>query len=158
VIVFAAAVTPRPATAQDATWLAAPGSNDFDNDANWTPTGEPSGTATFNASSATSVTFSNNWTIMDGWTFNPGAPAYTLTTDPSQLVFNGKGIVTNGVAVPLNNNFFVDFYNTSSSGATTLNNNSVLTFHDSSNAAGTTLTNTAYVYFIDNSSAANATI
>ena len=43
-----------PSHAQDATWLANPGSGDFNTGANWTPATVPTGTAFFGTSSTTS--------------------------------------------------------------------------------------------------------
>src|SRR5215831_13203451 len=83
-----------PARAQDATWSTAPGSSNFNTDANWTPATVPTGTAFFGASNTTALSFSANTTV-GGWTFNAGAPAYTFTTS-NLLDFNGAGIVING--------------------------------------------------------------
>src|SRR5213076_484638 len=78
-LVAVAALLPGVARAQDATWLAAPATNDFNTAANWTPATVPTGTAFFDTSNTTSLTFSNAFTVVGGWTFNVGAPAYTFT-------------------------------------------------------------------------------
>jgi hypothetical protein len=67
-----------PAAAQDATWLASPGSGDFNTGTNWGTGAVPTGTASFGASNTTSLSFSSNTTI-GGWTFNSGAAAYTFS-------------------------------------------------------------------------------
>ena len=46
------------ALAQDATWLATPASGDFNTPANWTPRRVPTGIASFDTSSITTLTFS----------------------------------------------------------------------------------------------------
>src|SRR5438477_6657366 len=56
-----------PAAAQDATWLLAPGSGDFNTAANWTPGTVPTGTAFFGTSGVTAVSFSAGTTV-GGWT------------------------------------------------------------------------------------------
>ena len=61
-----------PAAAQDATWLANPGSGDFNTAANWTPGTVPTGTAFFGTSSTTALSFAADTTV-NGWTFNAGA-------------------------------------------------------------------------------------
>src|SRR5690348_8196922 len=67
------------AHAQDATWLAAPATNDWDTAANWTPATVPTNTAFFGASNTTSLTFSAATTSINTIKFNAGAPAYTFT-------------------------------------------------------------------------------
>ena len=89
------------AQAQDATWKTAPGSSDFNTAANWTPATVPAGTAFFGSSTITTPSFSN-FTSLNGWTFNAGAPAYNFNV--GQVVqFNGAGIVLLGLffLVPL---------------------------------------------------------
>src|SRR5258708_16637325 len=82
-----------PALAQDATWLATPGSGDFNTAANWTPATVPAGTASFGLSSTTGLSFSAN-TAIGGSTFNPGASAHTFPN--AQLVnFHAAGSVIN---------------------------------------------------------------
>src|SRR5258708_4962325 len=68
-------VVAAPALAQDAPWLAAPGSGNFNTAANWTPATVPAGTASFGLSSTTGLSFSAN-TAIGGWAFKPGAPRY----------------------------------------------------------------------------------
>jgi hypothetical protein len=86
-------VAPPVTRAQDATWLAAPGSSDFNTGTNWSGGTAPGGTASFGASSTTSLTFSSGVTFIGGLTFNAGAPAYTLTTSGIQgLAITGADI------------------------------------------------------------------
>src|SRR5690242_805939 len=59
-----------PASAQDATWLASPGSGDYATAANWSTGTVPSGTASFGNSSITALSFSTTITTVGGWTFN----------------------------------------------------------------------------------------
>src|SRR5262249_51651393 len=75
----AALLAAMPARAQDATWQLNPGTADYNTAANWTPATVPTGTAFFGATNAPNLTFSSAATIVGGWTFNAGAPAYTFT-------------------------------------------------------------------------------
>lgn len=152
------AIIATAASAQDATWQAAPGSNDFDTDANWAPAGVPAGTAYFNASNTTALSFSSGFSTSSGWTFNAGAPVYTFTNSASTLDFTGTGITINGGGATVDNAFFLLFNNSSTAGAATINNSLVLHFYDSSSAGTATLANTGYVYFNNSSSAAGARI
>ena len=52
----ALAVVGTPAAAQNATWLANPGSGDFYDANNWSPNSVPTGTATFGTSATTTLT------------------------------------------------------------------------------------------------------
>lgn len=71
-----------PAHAQDATWLPNPGSNNFNTASNWTPATVPTGTAFFGTSNTTSIAFQSFTTTSVGTLqFNPGAPAYSFTTE-----------------------------------------------------------------------------
>ena len=75
---------PGLASAQDATWLLAPGTPDFNTSTNWNPVAPPAGptgTATFDASSATTISFSQA-TSVGTFFFNAGALSYTFTPPP----------------------------------------------------------------------------
>jgi hypothetical protein len=111
----AAALLPGAGRAQDATWLASPGSGDYNTAANWNPAAVPTGTASFGTSSVTSVSFSAD-TNFGGWTFNSGAPAYTFTNGQF-LNFTGAGIVINGGSASITNNHDLDFNNGSTAGS-----------------------------------------
>ena len=166
-----------PALAQNATWNAAPASNDFDSAGNWTPATVPTGTATFGASNITSLTFSA-LTTFDGWTFQAGAPSYTFNNAQS-LGFMGAGILGNsnvtvnntGTVVFLNastadnativNSNTVGFFNTSTAGTANINNTGFITFNDTSSAGASTInssTNIGNLQFLNGSTAGNATI
>jgi autotransporter-associated beta strand protein len=144
------------ANAQDATWLAAPGTGDFNTAANWTPATVPTGTASFGASNTTNLTISAATTI-GGWTFNAGASNYTFTNNGSLLTFTGAGIVINGGSANITSSF-MDFQNSSTAGSATITTSQVLEFDNSSTAGSATITNTGNVGFDNSSTAGNATI
>src|SRR5580700_8305516 len=116
-------VAALPAVAQDATWLANPGSNLYNAFANWTPATVPTGTAFFGASNTTSLSFEDDATV-GGWTFNAGAPAYTFNNS-HHLLFDGAGIVSNGgsVAIITNSGGTTTFSNASTAGNATITTN-----------------------------------
>ena len=93
-----------PARAQDATWSTAPGSSNFNTAANWTPATVPTGTASFGASNTTSIAFQAFTTTSVGTLqFNPGAPAYSFTTEngfSTSISITGTGIVNNSTNAP----------------------------------------------------------
>ena len=104
-LVAVAALLPGVARAADATWLAAPVDGVFNNNLNWSPATVPTGTASFNTSATTSLTFSALFTVVGGWTFNAGASAYTFTIGGVNSVnLNGAGIVINGGSASITNN------------------------------------------------------
>src|SRR5262245_22763078 len=104
--VAVALLAPMPAQAQNATWLSTPGPSDYHSAASWSPATVPTGTAFFDATSASALTVTGGTTAVGGWTFNSGAPAYTIAVGPGQLVFNGAGIVINaGSAAITTQNF-----------------------------------------------------
>lgn len=77
---LAAVILPSgPTWAQSATWLANPGSADYDTGSNWNPATVPTDTATFGTSATSSLTFSSPIDDVGGWTFNAGASNYTFT-------------------------------------------------------------------------------
>jgi autotransporter-associated beta strand protein len=116
--------TALPGMAQDATWLANPGSNLYNAFANWNPAAVPTGTAFFGASTTTSLSFEDDATV-GGWTFNAGAPAYTFNNSHN-LLFDGAGIVSNGgsVAIITNSGGTTTFSNASTAGNATITTNS----------------------------------
>jgi autotransporter-associated beta strand protein len=113
-----------PAVAQDATWLANPGSNLYNAFANWTPATVPTGTAFFGASNTTSLSFEDDATV-GGWTFNAGASAYTFNNS-HHLLFDGAGIAINGSSATIINNSggITTFDNSSTAGNATITTNS----------------------------------
>jgi autotransporter-associated beta strand protein len=128
------------ALAQDATWLATPASGDFSTPTNWTPGTVPTGVATFGGSSVTTLTFSGSRNI-DGFTFDPGAPAYTFNlTSGFGLRFHTDGIINNSGNAPT--------FNVS---------NSQLIFDDSSTAGNAIINlNAGTVQFLGTSTAGTA--
>lgn len=120
-LVYAALIAAAlPVMAQDATWLANPGSNLYNAFANWNPATVPTGTAFFGASNTTSLSFEDDATV-GGWTFNAGAPAYTFNNS-HHLLFDGAGIVSNGGSVAIINNSggITTFDNSSTAGNATI--------------------------------------
>ena len=93
-----------PAAAQDATWNLN-GTGVYNTGGNWTPNTVPTGTAFFGVSNQNTVTFSLvSIASVGGWTFNPGASAYTfdVATSSKFLSFVGAGIVINGGSAAIN--------------------------------------------------------
>ncbi|MBV8410996.1 MAG: autotransporter-associated beta strand repeat-containing protein, partial [Alphaproteobacteria bacterium] len=149
-------LTALPAAAQDATWRTAPGSGDFDTAGNWSPTGVPTRTAFFGASSVTSLSFSAD-TAIGGFTFNAGASDYVFTN--AQFVrFNGAGIAINGGSARIVNNGALDFNGTSTAGSAAIGNTALMAFNDSSTAGNAAITNSGLLSFNGASTAANAMI
>ncbi len=112
-----------PARAQDATWSTAPGSSNFNTAANWTPATVPTGTGFFGASNTTSIAFQAFTTTSVGTLqFNPGAPAYSFTTEngfSTSISITGTGIVNNSSNAPtfiIGNQANIFFRNASTAG------------------------------------------
>ena len=78
VLIWAAPVAAAPVA--DATWSTTPGSGDFNTAANWTSGFVPTGTAFFGPSTITGLLFTAN-TTLGGFTFNPGAFAYSFSNN-----------------------------------------------------------------------------
>jgi autotransporter-associated beta strand protein len=177
-LVAVAALLPGAARAQDATWLASPATADFNTALNWSPAAVPTGTAFFGTSNTTALTFSTN-TSIGGWTFNPGASAYSFTnfTNGRTLTFTGAGIVINGGSASITygngalNRANLFFFNASTAGSATITNAAgVLGFNDNSTAGSARITNgssgcvvpalftCSFLNFNDNSTAGNASI
>ncbi|MFK4722610.1 autotransporter-associated beta strand protein [Bradyrhizobium niftali] len=177
-VVALAVATGRPARAQDATWLASPGTGDFNTAANWAPGAVPTGTAFFGTSGVTNLSFSAGSTSVGGWTFNAGASNYSFSNSQS-LSFTGAGIVINGGSASITNNdtlgFFgsstagnasitsigtLQFFDTSTAGSATIANNNTggVAFFGSSTAGSASITNNFSLIFADSSTAGNATI
>ncbi|MGX4802422.1 autotransporter outer membrane beta-barrel domain-containing protein [Bradyrhizobium guangdongense] len=139
------------AQAQDATWLTNPGSGDFNTATNWTPAAVPTGTAFFNTSNATALSFAGDTTI-GGLTFNPGASNYTFTNN-HDLMFDGAGIVINGGSATINGGTLI-FNIASSAGSATINGYTL--FYGTSTAANATINGRGE--FSGSSTAGNSTI
>ncbi|WP_048645304.1 autotransporter domain-containing protein [Nitratireductor soli] len=157
-----------PAAAQDATWLLNPATGDFNTGGNWTPATVPTGTAFFDTSNTTALTFSAPTTTIGGWTFNVGASDYVFTVDGyRELEFDGDGIVVNGGSAEIviapgmgANSNVVTFLNTSTAGAATITSNALgnLYFRDASTAGDSTINNNGLLQFRNDSTAGTSTI
>src|SRR5579871_258272 len=178
---------PSIAGAQDATWLFVPGSNDWNDPANWTGGTVPTGIATFGATTTPAITLTGSFTPFDIDTlvFASGAPQYNFTLLDQTLSVHGAGLVNNSSYAPTFDLIgcgcsFINFYNTSSAGngiytidqlssinflgsstadSATFNviDNS-LTFASNSTAANATIINSARTGFVDSSDAGNSTV
>ena len=151
-----------PARGQDATWLASPANGNFSNGANWSTGTTSTGTATFDSSNQTSVTF-NSSVSFDAMQFGAVAPAYTFTIGGFRVVeLNGTGIVNNSSNAPtINANLaYLYFNNSASAGNAIINNNGAVSFLNTSTAGSSTITTELgfTLSFSDNSTAGNATI
>ena len=159
-----------PAAGQNATWNATatvagptPSTFDFNAPANWTPNAAPigpTGTAFFGATTTQNLSFSAPATLIDGWTFNVGASAYTFTNE--QLIFfNGAGILINGGSATITNNGLggiIIFRNFSTAGsATYILQTSIINFADHSTAGSAIFYNNGAIGFSGSSRADNAT-
>lgn len=172
------------ALAGSGTWLASPGSNDWNTADNWTPSGPPNGAAdiaTFQSSAIAMLAISGN-TEVDGVVFSVGGGTlYTITASPTlAFTLGGSGITNNsGITqtfVAAGNNGMILFANSATAGvntAFTTNGGEIgggdfgLTkFADSSNADhGVFTTNSGTVstafggatQFVDSSSAGSGT-
>ena len=155
-----------PAAAQNATWLNAPTSANFNTAANWTPSAVPTGTAFFGASNITALSFSRD-TSIGGWTFNAGAPAYTFNTAGNQLTFTGVGIQGGSATISNTEQLpgipAVTFSNNSTAGSATISNTgpqAIVAFSNNSTAGTATISNTGLLAAatFTNSTAGAATI
>ena len=156
------------AFAQDATWVGGI-SSDWNTPGNWNPNVVPTGTATFNPSTPTSITFSAPSTVQ---TLSFNAPGYTLMSF-SGLTITGSGIQATAANAP-NFPFPVGqgaaFINSSTAGPASINVFGLgpLDFFNTSNAGTATITagvagsndsfNGGFIHFHDNSTADHATI
>ena len=147
-----------PAAAQNATWLNAPGSGNFNTGTNWDTGTVPTGTAFFDTSGVTALSFAGG-TSLGGWTFNAGASAYTFTNGQT-LQFTGAGIVINGGSAGITNNNNLFFNNTSTAGNAIINNNFSLRFSNTSTAGSANIANNSggFLQFNNTSTAGSATI
>ena len=167
---------PEFASAQDATWLNAPGTSDFNTGANWSTGIVPTGTATFNNSGTTALTFSQDTTV-GAMQFNAPNYMFELTNAVDTIAITGVGIVADQLNAPTFNVSFPDleFTNSSTAGPAILNafNTGPIAFLDNSNAgnatihAGLATSNSVtdpngftggFVFFRGSSTAADATI
>jgi uncharacterized protein with beta-barrel porin domain len=170
----------------DATWSTTPGSGDFNTATNWNTGFVPNGTAFFGTSTITSLLFTAN-TTLGGFTFNPGASAYSFSNN-QVLDFTSAGIVINGGSVAITNNSggVTEFFQTSTAGSAAITNNSgggilfgavagtdtatagtaqianngggSTFFYAHATAGNATITNNGNTTFFDSSTAGSATI
>lgn len=152
------------AKADDAAWSTAPGSGNFNTGSNWVGGTVPDGTATFGATTTSSLFISQD-TTLGGWVFAPGAPAYDFSLNAATGIgFEGAGIVTNGAAVTVSVGSSASLYfnNASSADDAHLINatpQSSIVFTDESTAANAQISNNGGVlHFVGSSTAGTATI
>ena len=146
-----------PARAQDATWLASPGSNIYNTGSNWSTGSVPTGTAYFGTSSQTNLTLATAVSV-GKWYFNVGAPSYTFNIpNGSGLSFTDGGMALWGGSSTINNNGGLNFYNSSASQGTIINND-FLTFWGMSAAGSGTITNNYILSFNGNTFSGGTTI
>jgi len=158
----ALAAVVAPAAAQNATWLANPPNNNFNDSGNWTPAVVPTGTATFGASTQTFLFVSGPSPTVGGFTFNSSAPTYSFQIF-SGLTFNGAGIVnnsSNAQALSVQGPAILTFLNASSAGNAAIGGTlGTANFRDTSTAANMSMFVGPYrLNFFDSSTAGNATI
>jgi hypothetical protein len=120
ILLGATLLAASPAAAQNATWVGgtpSAASSDYGTSANWAAAGPPPDTAFFNASANSNISIAGTH-FVGGWTFNPGASAYTFDkSGPSYLAFVGPGITINGGSVSITNGDHLLFQNSSSAGS-----------------------------------------
>ena len=146
-----------PARAQDATWLASPGSNIYNTGSNWSTGSVPTGTAYFGTSSQTNLTLATAVSV-GKWYFNVGASSYTFNIpNGSGLSFTDGGMALWGGSSTINNNGGLNFYNSSASQGTIINND-FLTFWGMSAAGSGTITNNYILSFNGNTFSGGTTI
>ena len=146
--------------AQNATWQPAPsfegpvpGTFNFNANANWVPAAVPTGTASFDLTTGSHISFSAASTTLGGFTFNAGAPAYTFTATNTLLTLTGAGILDNSSNKPA----FV--LNTTSAGSIDmLKFQNAATAGDANITATPGLTGSPQIQFFNTSSAGNATM
>ena len=161
-LLLAATLLPCTARAQDATWGANPASGDWNTGANWSAGAVPSGTASFGASSQTTISFSQTTpTLIGTMLFNAGASAYTFTTEG--LEFTDKGIVNNSSSSPVFVSAGTIVFQNASTAANAIITNAIggeTLFLNASSAANATITSNqnGFTRFEGNSSAGNAII
>ena len=159
VLIWAAPVAAAPVA--DATWSTTPGSGDFNTATNWTSGFVPTGNAFFGTSTITSLSLSAG-TQLGGFTFNPGASAYSFSLGSQILNLNGVGIVINGgsAAITINSGGLLQFSNASTAGSAVITNNGTgsISFFNNSTAGNAAITNNASLGFSHNSTAGSAAI
>jgi autotransporter-associated beta strand protein len=157
------------AHAQDAIWRPDPPTSDFNTATNWVNSVLPGvlGTATFNASNQTQISFSQTTTlggisVTTGSASEPDLHAYIFQTNGNSVTFNGAGLnAANGASITFNNTgATLTFAAGSTAGNSMLTNGTggQLFFFDKSSAGSARIVNNGTLQFSDLSSAADATI
>jgi hypothetical protein len=93
----ALAAVSTPAAAQNATWLANPGSGDFYDANNWSPNSVPTGTATFGTSATTTLTLGTAGSI-GGLGLEWRGRNFTLFSTAEYLALSDNSNVVSGRA------------------------------------------------------------
>jgi autotransporter-associated beta strand protein len=157
----ASLAAPSAVVAQNGQW-ASPGSTDFGLATNWNPNGVPAGTASFGASTVTSVVAAAAETL-GAISFLGSAPAYTLTIIDN-FVLNGSGIANQSAATQTimvsGAGGSLELDNSGTANGITIVNSaaSMLTFEDTSSAGNATISNAGTMCFCNNASAGSAVI
>lgn len=171
------------ADAQDATWLANPVDDDFNNPLNWSGGTVPTGTAVFSGTSL--VRLGPPAPVqLGGITIRPGAGENVLDASYIFFTLDGEGIAVNGGSLHvINRASILTIKNGATTGAATISNiagsalpfpdwpfpdwpfpeppplqESILSFMDDSNAGTSTILNGAHLEFIGSASASHASI
>jgi len=171
-------LAPSLSQAQNATWTGST-SGDWNTNANWAPASVPTGTATFDNTSATQLLTVSADASIGTMLFSAGAPTYSYTINPG-ITFDivGAGIVNNSANAPnflnrgtLNfsnsstaananiiNNNILNFNNASTAGSASIINNSTMNFNDTSTAGSAGMINDGLLFFSNTSTAATSTL
>jgi autotransporter-associated beta strand protein len=140
-------LVPSVTYAISAQWDLDPISGDWNTAANWTPVAVPNGpadVATFGLSNTTNVSISAD-TEVNGITFAPGAPGYTINGSSQLLV----DLTLSGVGITNNSGTTQNFV-TPGAGRIYFRNHATA-------GSSTTFTNFNFTIFLNNSTAGNAT-
>lgn len=144
ILLFSTCLGTVGAYAGDATWTGAGSS--FNTDSNWSPSGVPTGIATFGSASTTAITSSA--TTLNTLQFNSGAPAYSFainTITSSGFVMTGTGIVNSSSNAPTftvsGGNLYFNGATSSAGNAIIINSGGDTTFNSSATAGTANITN-----------------
>jgi len=114
-----------PVASTSSTWLANPGSNNWNTGTNWAEGVAPTTStqsAVFGSSSVTNVTLSS-FVTLNGIQFSPGASPYTIGIGGNGMEFFGAGLVNNSTKTQtflVGPNGDMNFFNSSTAGANTV--------------------------------------
>ncbi|WP_426422136.1 autotransporter domain-containing protein [Bradyrhizobium genosp. A] len=155
VVIWAAPAGAAPVA--DATWSTTPGSGDFNTATNWNPNFVPNGTAFFGTSTITSLSLSTD-AQLGGFTFNPGAPAYSFSISSHDLVFTGAGINGGSAAVSVGSGGILQFNSSSTAGSAVITVATGGSLNFDGTAANAVIVNSGVALFAGSATAGNATI